>query len=106
MQRRRKLTSAHSTCQQPGIDFVPIILTARGGMGEQLQGQYWNSHSAGHTGLTHWSRVEVEDEMMTRRIVPWVARKRKALWQARFAVAVANCNSDTNARMISRSQHN
>ncbi len=35
------------------------------------------------------------------KIGPWVARKRKAFWQARFAVAVANCN----ARMISRSQH-
>jgi hypothetical protein len=28
-------------------------------------------------------------------------RKRKAFWEARFAVAVANCN----ASMISRSQH-
>ena len=34
-------------------------------------------------------------------IGPWVARKRKAFWEARFAVAVANCN----AGMISRSQH-
>ena len=42
-----------------------------------------------------------EDEAM--KIGPWVARKRKAFWEARFAsaVAVANCN----ARMISRSQH-
>jgi hypothetical protein len=33
-------------CQQLGIDFVllPIIFTASGGMGEQLQGQYWNPH--------------------------------------------------------------
>ncbi len=40
-----------------------------------------------------------EDEAM--KIGPWVARKREAFWEARFAVAVANCN----ARMISRSQH-
>ena len=38
-----------------------------------------------------------EDEAM--KIGPWVARKRKAFWAARFAVAVANCN----ASMISRS---
>jgi hypothetical protein len=31
------------------------------------------------------------------KIRPWVARKRKAFWEARFTVAVANCN----ARMIS-----
>ena len=68
-------------CQQLGIDFVPIIFTASGGMGP------------------HWSRVEAEDEAMN--IGPWVARKRKAFWQARFAVAIANCN----ARMITRSQH-
>ena len=42
---------------------------------------------------------EPEDEAM--KIGPWVARKRKAFWEARFAVAVANCN----ASMISRSQH-
>ncbi len=39
------------------------------------------------------------DEAM--KIGPWVARKRKPFWEARFAVAVANCN----ASMISRSQH-
>ena len=38
--------------------------------------------------------VAAEDEAM--HIGPWVAKKRKAFWQARFAVAVANCN----ARMI------
>ena len=43
--------------------------------------------------------VAEEDEAM--KIGPWVARKRKAFWEARFAVAVANCN----ANMISRSQH-
>ncbi len=37
-----------------------------------------------------------EDEAM--KIGPWVARKRRAFWEARFAVAVANCN----AGMISR----
>ncbi len=39
--------------------------------------------------------------LKTMKIGPWVARKRKAFWVARFAVAVANCN----ASMISRSQH-
>ncbi len=61
-----------------------------GGMGEQFQRRYWNPH---------WIRVAEEDEAM--KIGPWVARKRKAFWEARFAVAVANCN----ASMISRSQH-
>ena len=53
-------------------------------MGEQFQRQYWNPH---------WIRVAAEDEAM--HIGPWVARKRKAFWQARFAVrvAVANCNA-------------
>jgi hypothetical protein len=35
------------------------------------------------------------------KIGPWVARKRKAFWEARFAVTVANCN----ASMMSCSQH-
>ena len=48
------------------------------------------------TGL-EWQSPE--DEAM--KIRPWVARKRKAFWEARFAVAVADCN----ASMISRSQH-
>ena len=77
-------------CQQRGMDFVPIVFTSSGGMGEQFQRRYWNPH---------WIRVAEEDEAM--KIGPWVARKRKAFWEARFAVAVANCN----ARMISRSQH-
>jgi hypothetical protein len=60
-------------------------------MGEQFQRRYWNPH---------WIRVAAEeDEAM--KIGPWVARKRKAFWEARFAVAVANCN----ASMIGRSQH-
>ncbi len=49
--------------------------------------------------VPHWIRVAEEDEAM--KIGPWVAGKRKAFWEARFAVAVANCN----ASMISRSQH-
>ena len=77
-------------CQQRGMDFVPIIFTTSGGMGGQFQRRYWNPH---------WIRVAEEDEAM--KLGPWVARKRKAFWEARFAVAVANCN----ARMISRSQH-
>ena len=74
------------------MDFVSIVFTSSGGMGEQLQRQYWSPH---------WIRVAEEDGAM--KIGPWVARKRKAFWEleARFAVAVANCN----ARMISRSQH-
>jgi hypothetical protein len=55
----------------------------------------------------HWTRVAEEDEAM--KIGPCQGRqedsesdsRRKAFWEARFAVAVANCN----ARMISRSQH-
>jgi hypothetical protein len=77
-------------CEQRGMDFVPIVFTTSGGMGEQFQRRYWNPH---------WIRVAEEDEAM--KIGPWVARKRKAFWEARFAVAVANCN----ASMISRSQH-
>ena len=77
-------------CEQRGMDFVPIVFTTSGGMGEQFQRRYWNPH---------WIRVAEEDEAM--KIGPWVARKRKAFWEARFAVAVANCN----AGMISRSQH-
>jgi hypothetical protein len=81
-------------CEQRGMDFVPIVFTASGGMGEQFQRRYWNPH---------WIRVALpvaeEDEAM--KIGPWVARKRKAFGEARFAVAVANCN----ASMISRSQH-
>ena len=59
-------------------------------MGEQFQRRYWNPH---------WIRVAEEDEAM--KIGPWVTRKRKAFWEARFAVAVAN----SNAGMISRFQH-
>ena len=68
-------------CEQRGMDFVPIVFTTSGGMGEQLQPErrYWNPH---------WIRVAEEDEAM--KIGPWVARKRKAFWEARFAVAVAN----------------
>jgi hypothetical protein len=40
-------------CQQRGMDFVPIVFTARGGMGEQLQRRYWNPP---------WIRVAEEDE--------------------------------------------
>ncbi len=81
-------------CEQRGMDFVPIVFTTSGGMGEQFQRRYWNPHCQ-----CQWIRVAEEDEAM--KIGPWVARKRKAFWEARFAVAVANCN----AGMISRSQH-
>jgi hypothetical protein len=43
----------------------------------------WGSSSRDSTG----TRVEEEDRQM--KIGPWVARKRKAFWQARFPVAVA-----------------
>ena len=62
----------------------------------------WESSSSGDAGIhrdTGRIRVAEEDEAM--KIGPWVARKRKAFWEARFAVAVAN----GNASMISRSQH-
>jgi hypothetical protein len=57
------------------MDFVPIIFTTTGGMpvGEQFQRQYWN---------THWSGVAAEDEAMN--IGAWIARNRKAIWQARL----------------------
>ena len=58
--------------------MIRIILTASGGMGGQFQRQYWNPH---------WIRVAAEDGAM--HIGPWVARKRKAFWPARSAVAVA-----------------
>ena len=51
-------------CEQRGMDFVPIVLTTSGGMGEQFQRRYWNPH---------WIRVTEEDEAM--KIGPWVARK-------------------------------
>jgi hypothetical protein len=49
--------------------------------------------------------VALAEEDGAMKIGPWVGRtrKRKAFWEARFAVAVANCNRD--AGMISRSQH-
>ena len=40
-------------------------------MGEPFQRRYWNPH---------WIRVAEEDEAM--KIGPWVARKRKAFWEA------------------------
>ena len=87
---KKKTDKYKHLCHQRGMNFVPIIFTTSGGMGEQFQRQYWNPH---------WIRVAEENAEM--HIGPWAARKRKAFWQARFAVAVANCN----ARMISRSQH-
>ncbi len=65
-------------------------MCAASGQFGQRTAAYWNPH---------WIRVAEEDEAM--KIGPWVARKRKAFWEARFVVAVANCN----AGMISRSQH-
>ncbi len=72
------------------MDFVPIVFTASGGMGGQFQRRYWNSH---------WIRVAEEDGAM--KIGPWVARKRKTFWEARFAVAVANCNAGMPSAALS-----
>jgi hypothetical protein len=89
------------------MDFVPIVFTASGGMGEQFQRRYWNPLA--HSG---WIRVTVtvaeEDEAM--KIGPWVARKRKAFWEAstwkpacsRFAVAVANCNASLSRMILTK----
>ncbi len=56
--------------------------------------------SSGDTGAQTGLEWQSPPEDGAMKIGPWVARKRKAFWEARFAVAVANCN----ARMISRSQ--
>ena len=68
------------------MGFVPIVFTTSGGMGEQFQRQYWNPH---------WIRLAEDSEGEAMKIGPWVARKRKAFWEARFTVAarVANCNT-------------
>jgi hypothetical protein len=79
-------------CQQRGMNFVSIVFTTSGPpggmglMGEQFQRRYWDPH---------WIRVAEarEDEAMKIGPCQWVARKRKAFWEARFAVAVANCNA-------------
>jgi hypothetical protein len=47
------------------MDFVPIVLTASGGMGEQFQRQYWNPQRIGVTVAD-----SEEDEAM--KIGPWV----------------------------------
>jgi hypothetical protein len=61
------------------MDLVPIVFTASGGMGEQFQRRYWNPH---------WIRVAEPEEDEAIKIGPWVARKRMAFREARFAVAV------------------
>ncbi len=63
-------------------------------MGGQFQRRYWSPH---------WIRVAEEDGAM--KIQSWTVgrQKEESILEARFAVAVANCN--LNARMISRSQH-
>ncbi len=78
------------------MDFVPIVFTTSGGMGEQFQ-PVVPAAILESTLEIFWVRVAEEDEAM--KIGPWVATKRKAFWEARFAVAVANCD----ASMISRS---
>ena len=70
---QKKTAKYKPLCEQRGMDFVPIVFTSSGGMGEQFQRRYWNPH---------WTRVAEEDEAM--KIGPWpgvrVARKRKAFW--------------------------
>ncbi len=61
LQRSRKLTSTKSYASSLVLTSYRSFITASGGMGEQFQRQYWNSH---------WSRVDEEDEQM--RIGPWV----------------------------------
>jgi hypothetical protein len=36
---------------------------------------------------------EDEGHHEAMKIGPWVARKREAFWEARFTVAIANCNA-------------
>ena len=45
-------------------DFVPIVFTSSGGMGEQFQRRYWSPQ---------WIRVAEEDEAM--KIRPGVAKE-------------------------------
>ncbi len=45
-------TKCRLLCQQRGVDFVPIVFTTSGGMGEQFQPfqlRYW-THTGTHTG--------------------------------------------------------
>ena len=44
-----------------------------------------------------WHRMKNE----AIKIGPWVARKRRAFWEARFAVAVANCNASMILKSLS-----
>ncbi len=61
----------------------------------------WESSSSGDTGIHAGFKVRVAEEDEAMKIGPWVARKRKAFWAARFAVAVANCNASMTALSIS-----
>ncbi len=65
-----------------------------------MEGWESTGSSSGDTGI-HAVQIRVAEEDEAMKIGPWVARKRNAFWEARFAVAVANCN----VSMISRSQH-
>ena len=102
LQRRRKLASTSSCASSDDAAAWSGLCTdhlhnewrdGRAVPTAILERSEWNPH------LESWIRVAEEDEAM--KIGPWIARKRKAFWEARFAVAVANCN----AGMISRSQH-
>jgi hypothetical protein len=53
----------------------------------------WDSSSSGGDTGIHTGRIRVAEEDEAMKNGPWVARKRKAFWEARFAVAVANCNA-------------
>ncbi len=56
-------------CEQRGMDFVPIVFTTSGGMGEQFQRRYWNPHSGwirvasgGGWGDENWTVGRQEEE--------------------------------------------
>ncbi len=63
---------------------------------DHLYNEWWHANGGAVPEAlleSTWSRVEAEDEAM--HIGKWAARKRKATWQARFAVAIiARCNYD------------
>ncbi len=85
IQRRRKLASTNS-------DANSLVQTSHRSSGQRVAPVAWGSSFRDSTG-THIGvrRVEEEDARASgaMKIGPWVATKRKALWQAGFAVAVA-----------------
>ena len=60
-------------CQQRGMDFVPIVFTSSGGMGEQFQRRYWNPH---------WIRVAGQVRFITRPKSRTMRAKRKKTFES------------------------